>query len=161
MYDLELLEDMDTSDDDDDEWGGTIERKRRQSRKQNPKTDFRSPEGVCCSCSKYSSCKTLKCECRAARGICSSGCSCGPTRCSNIEATKKEQPIANSLVNEEAESSHDLAAHGAMLLQTALSDKTANQSTDVTVRKPLSDIGNNLVSIIHVFDKPLKFMYLV
>lgn len=73
MYDLELLEDMDTSDDEhqdlendeDDEWRRTRERKRRQPRKRNTKIDlldlgqseFRILVGVCCSCSKTSSCK--------------------------------------------------------------------------------------------------------
>lgn len=59
---------------------------------------------------------------------------------------------------EEAETSHDLAAHGAMLLQTALSDKNANQqNADGTVRKPLTDIGNNLVSIIHMLFNRVSF----
>ncbi|XP_057773194.1 kinesin-like protein KIN-4C [Salvia miltiorrhiza] len=161
IYDLELLEDMDTSDDEqsnlendeDGDWGKTRERKRRTSRKRNSKMEhfdqslsMRYTEGVCCSCSKSSSCKTSRCECRAASGICSSSCSCEATRCSNREASMKNmlQLSDNMSVCDEAETSHDLAAHGAMLLETALSEKPANQNTDGAARKPLSDIGNNI-----------------
>ncbi|KAH6816991.1 P-loop containing nucleoside triphosphate hydrolases superfamily protein [Perilla frutescens var. frutescens] len=164
MYDLELLEDMDTSEDErsnlendeDSEWGQTIERKRRQPRKKNSNhvekvdcdqsIDVMSVEVVCCSCSKSSSCKTSRCECRAAGGICSSSCNCGATRCSNREEANAKvlQLSGNMVAGEEAGSSNDLAAHGAMLLQTALSDKHADQNTNGAVRKPLSDIGNNL-----------------
>ncbi|XP_042027796.1 kinesin-like protein KIN-4C [Salvia splendens] len=149
-YDLELLEDMDTSDeqpnlenDEDDEWGQTRERKRRQSKRRNSKmVDL----GVCCTCSKFSSCKTSRCECRAANGSCSSSCSCRTNRCSNREASMKDMLdlSENMSLHEEALMSHDLAARGAMLLGCALSGKPANQNTDGTVRKPLSDIGNNL-----------------
>ena len=148
---------MDTSDDeqpnlDDDEdgeWSQTRERKRRQSKRRTSKVvDL----GVCCTCSKYSSCKTSRCECRAANGSCSSSCSCGTNKCSNREANTKDMLdlSENMSLHEEAEMSHDLAAHGAMLLGSALSGKPANQNTDGTVRKPLSDIGNNLVSVIQM-----------
>lgn len=174
MYELVPLEDMDTSDDvhlnlendNDAEWVYPGEKKKHQSKKGNSKTDnhvdkvvdvdqstsVMSTEGICCSCSKSSLCKTSRCECRAASGICSSSCSCGPSKCSNREeASVKDilQLSVNMSTSEEAESSHDLASHGAMLLQTALSEKHANQSTNGTVRKPLSDIGNNIVSLIH------------
>lgn len=169
MYELVPLEDMDTSDDvhlnlendKDTEWVYPGEKKKHQSKKGNSKTDnhvdkvvdvdqstsVMSTEGICCSCSKSSLCKTSRCECRAASGICSSSCSCGPSKCSNREeASVKDilQLSVNMSTSEEAESSHDLASHGAMLLQTALSEKHANQSTNGTVRKPLSDIGNNI-----------------
>lgn len=166
---------MDTSDDNsshldhatDVEWGHTRERRRRQSRKRNSKTDVEkavdlghpisiiSTESVCCSCSKKSSCKTGRCECRAASGMCSSSCGCEPSKCSNREeeATMKDMlqlSVHMSMSEEEVGNSHDLASHGAMLLQTALSEKNVNQNADgSTVRKPLSDIGNNLVSLIH------------
>lgn len=168
MYGSELLEDMDTSDDEppehsnlandeDTEWVRTKERKRRQARKRNTKMDnhvetvdleqsisMASIEGVCCSCSKVSLCKTSRCECRAASGICGLSCSCEPTRCSNREEA------GNMFTGDVTEGTHDLASHGAMLLQTALSEKRANPNTDGAVRKPLSDIGNNLVSVIHM-----------
>lgn len=64
----------------------------------------------------------------------------------------KSQLSENMSLSDKAETSHDLATHGAMLLETALSEKPANQNTDGTAaRKPLSDIGNNLVSVIHSY----------
>ncbi|XP_020548184.1 kinesin-like protein KIN-4C [Sesamum indicum] len=102
------LEDMDTSDDDqrehprlsddmDGEWVRTRETKKPQARKRNSKTDSHvetaadlehsvvatTIERVCCSCSKSSTCKTSRCECRPASGNCTPSCSCGPNKCSN------------------------------------------------------------------------------
>ncbi|XP_020547897.1 LOW QUALITY PROTEIN: kinesin-like protein KIN-4C [Sesamum indicum] len=141
------LEDMDTSDDDqqehprlsddrDGEWVRTRERKKRQARKRNSKTDSHvetaadlehlvvatSIERVCCSCRK----------------------------CSNreeVSANDLLQPetAGNMLDTDEIERSKNLASHGAMLLQTALSEKPVNANDGVT-RKPLSDIGNNLAN---------------
>ncbi|KAL8492277.1 hypothetical protein ACS0TY_023779 [Phlomoides rotata] len=165
-YALELSVDMDTSDDEhldvanddeDAEWERTKE-KRRQFKKRNiskmdnhfekPVLDLeqsvsvrRSSEGgVCCSCSKTSSCKTSRCECRAANGACDLSCSCDPTKCSNRAETSR-----NMLVGCQDK---DLASHGAMLLQTALSEKHSDLNTDAdaAARRPLSDIGNNLAS---------------
>ncbi|KAL5559975.1 hypothetical protein UlMin_036186 [Ulmus minor] len=42
--------------------------------------------GVCCSCSRYSSCKTSKCQCRTSGGVCGASCSCMPAKCANREA---------------------------------------------------------------------------
>ncbi|KAL3830389.1 hypothetical protein ACJIZ3_019191 [Penstemon smallii] len=166
-YGSELFEDMDTSEDyqaedmnpsndDDGEWERTKERRRHQTRKRNSRTDnhveiasdstkpnsVTSNEGVCCSCSKSSSCKTSRCECRAAHGTCGSSCSCGPTRCSNREeASSKDLPPQE--FSEASADGHNLASHGAMLLQNALSEKPHHTNSDAT-RRPLSDIGNNL-----------------
>ncbi|KAL2489056.1 P-loop containing nucleoside triphosphate hydrolase superfamily protein [Forsythia ovata] len=177
-YNYELLEDMDTSDDDiqpehsdvysddDAEWVLTKERKRRQDRKKQFKIDnhlelesdvkgqesVTSKDGVCCSCSKYSSCKTMRCECRAAEGSCGASCSCEPTKCSNTEEASRKgtvQPefveaFGNLSMTTETEKSHVLAAEGAKLLQSALSEKPVVINDGGAVRKPLSDIGNNL-----------------
>lgn len=138
------------SDDEDAEWERTKERRRLKKRNiskmdtpfEKPILDLeqsvsvRSSEGVCCSCSKTSSCKTSRCECRAANGACDVSCSCEPTKCSN-----REQQVSEN---------NDLASHGAMLLQTALSEKPSNMNADATGRRPLSDIGNNLVPIIYM-----------
>ncbi|KAL0432658.1 UNVERIFIED_CONTAM: Kinesin-like protein KIN-4C [Sesamum latifolium] len=174
VYGFEL-EDMDTSDDDhqehprlsddDGEWVRTRERKKRPARRRNSKTDSHvetvvdlehlvvatSVERVCCSCSKSSSCKTSRCECRAASGNCTPSCGCGPTKCSNREEVIGKdllQPEAagNMLDTDETERSKNLASHGAMLLQTALSDKPVNTNDGGVTRKPLSDIGNNLAN---------------
>ncbi|KAK6116090.1 hypothetical protein DH2020_008359 [Rehmannia glutinosa] len=147
VYVSELLEDMDTSDDDqledsnpandeDTEWELTIERKRRQAKKRNS-------EKVCCTCSKSSSCKTSRCECRAASGNCSLSCSCEPTRCSNREEITTNEAAGNMFETHETDR-NDLASHGAMLLQTALSEKPVSTNDGGSIRKPLSDIGNNL-----------------
>ncbi|XP_022849582.1 kinesin-like protein KIN-4C isoform X1 [Olea europaea var. sylvestris] len=177
-YNCELLEDMDTSDDDlqpedsdirsddDAEWVRTKEKKMRQDRKKQFKIDnhlelesnvkgqdlMTSKDGVCCSCSKYSSCKTMRCECRAAEGSCGSSCSCEPTKCSNTEEASRKVSVQPEFVEAfenlsmatENEKSHVLAAEGAKLLQSALSEKPVITSDGGTGRKPLSDIGNDL-----------------
>ncbi|CAA2955240.1 kinesin KIN-4C [Olea europaea subsp. europaea] len=165
-YNYELLEDMDTSDDlqqedsdicrdDDAEWVHTKERKRRHDRKKQFKIDnhlelesnvneqelVTSKEGICCSCSKYSSCKTMRCECRAAEGSCGSSCSCEPTKCSNTEFVEAFGKLS---MTTETEKSHVLAAEGAKLLQSALSEKPVITNDGGAERKPLSDIRNNL-----------------
>ncbi|EYU36459.1 hypothetical protein MIMGU_mgv1a000376mg [Erythranthe guttata] len=159
VYGSQLLEDMDTSDDDESEesnlsnddeveWVRTKERPRRQ--KQSVQTT--SVEGVCCTCSKSSSCKTSRCECRAASGMCSLTCTCTASRCSNrVEIAPngllQQETIENGgnlFGSDERQRSHDLASHGVMLLQTALSEKPGNANEGRVVRKPLSDIGNSL-----------------
>ncbi|CAH9065919.1 unnamed protein product, partial [Cuscuta epithymum] len=107
----------------------------------------------CCSCSRKSSCTARRwCECRAAGRHCL--VSCGASWCSNHE--KLQLPSSNQAVGgvEESESeqkdSTTLASHGAMLLQTAFSDKSAepkheDPAAESIRRKPLSDIGNTLV----------------
>ncbi|KAL0392205.1 UNVERIFIED_CONTAM: Kinesin-like protein KIN-4C [Sesamum radiatum] len=170
------LEDMDTSDDDqrehprllddeDREWVRTKEKKKRQAKKRNSKTDSHvetavdlehlvvatSVEPVCCSCSKSSSCKTSRCECRAASGNCTPSCGCGPTKCSNREEVIGKELLhpetaGNMLDTDETERRKNLASHGAMLLQTAMSDKPVNTNDGGVIRKPLSDIGNNLAN---------------
>ncbi|KAI7731995.1 hypothetical protein M8C21_030183 [Ambrosia artemisiifolia] len=116
----------------------------------------KAPSGVCCSCSKYSSCKTLKCECRAAIGSCSTSCDCDPRKCSNrvgvlvqpdLGPPVTEDGIVNILsdVEESDKNSNELASHGAMLLQAALSDKPVEiKDAEDAKRKPLSDIGNKI-----------------
>lgn len=45
---------------------------------------------ICCSCSKWSFCKTAKCECRAGGGNCGISCGCNPNKCSNREVKIKD-----------------------------------------------------------------------
>lgn len=112
---------------------------------------------LCCSCGRNTLCKTAKCECRAAGGSCGLSCGCHPNKCSNREANmikefgalpqleqvKGTENVSNT---DEIESSHSLASHGAMLLQTALSEISVNPKNDTAgKRKPLSEIGNTLV----------------
>lgn len=113
---------------------------------------------VCCSCSRYSSCKTTKCKCLAAGGSCGMSCGCVPTKCTNrgsvLNKEMDESPESESVEgngsgsgSEETEKSRILASHGAMLLQSALVEKLAAGTDDENApkRKPLSDIGNKLV----------------
>lgn len=115
--------------------------------------------GVCCSCSKYSLCKTSRCECRAANGSCSFQCSCEITKCSNRNAGPANdvlQPelteVAETLAKvDENKGPNDLASHAAELIQTAFSVKSKPTNNDSVSRKPLSDIGNNSVSVALCF----------
>ncbi|GAB4862075.1 Kinesin-like protein KIN-4C, variant 3 [Ancistrocladus abbreviatus] len=116
-------------------------------------------QGFCCSCSKYSLCKTMKCECRANGGSCSGLCSCSSAKCKNREGEIKtsngtEQESLCSEINtatSEVEQNRTLASHGATLLQNALAElhaltelPAAEDEVNRNGRKPLSDIGNTV-----------------
>ncbi|KAL6960207.1 hypothetical protein U1Q18_045834 [Sarracenia purpurea var. burkii] len=104
----------------------------------------------CCSCYRYSLCKTMRCECRADGRNCGSSCNCVPTKCTNREAELMEDldhltPSEMVAHIDDKERSQTLASHGAMLLQSALAEKPI-QTIDgnESQRKPLSDIGNTM-----------------
>ena len=45
-----------------------------------------TPESqLCCSCGRYSGCKTNKCACRAAGSLCGANCGCVAKKCANRE----------------------------------------------------------------------------
>ncbi|XP_057490870.1 kinesin-like protein KIN-4C [Actinidia eriantha] len=160
--------DLDAADD-DPEW--EVSRKR-QGKKRNSKTEMdshsegpkkegdscegtvasiqRTASEVCCTCSKSSSCKTMRCECRAGGGSCGISCNCVPTRCSNREAATikvSDHSMQSELVesSDKKERSQDLVSHGAMLLQSALAEKPVETNdANEPRRKPLSDIGNSM-----------------
>ncbi|XP_058786276.1 kinesin-like protein KIN-4C [Vicia villosa] len=157
-----LQEDMDISDetesDDcdmeetDDEWkeSGKLRAEKRKS-KSRLSEDFKGNlsnrlggahgEGtsdICCSCSKISACKTIKCECKAMGNSCGSSCSCLATKCDNRESFLNE-------LHEPMQSEALLVTQGAELLQEALADRFAEANNDQGPRKPLSDIGNTQV----------------
>ncbi|XP_038896818.1 kinesin-like protein KIN-4C [Benincasa hispida] len=113
----------------------------------------------CCTCSKFSSCKTTRCECRANGGACGLSCGCVPSKCSN-RGSKSDRDasmrpdliirdVRNALKNGETdEESRDLVSHGARLLQNALAERPSDAPTaddGGAKRKPLLDIGNTLV----------------
>ncbi|KAJ7006945.1 kinesin-like protein KIN-4C [Populus alba x Populus x berolinensis] len=144
----------------DDEW---VMSGKRQRKKINIKNKARSSTGdihdpensksdcsgdaatavpACCACSKYSLCKTSKCQCRASGGCCGASCGCMPNKCSNRGATTVPD---SELGSNETENNQVLASHGAMLLESALVEKPRETSDDSVVgRKPLSDIGNTM-----------------
>ncbi|XP_022768453.1 kinesin-like protein KIN-4C [Durio zibethinus] len=165
-----FVEDMDTSEsehsdmdasDDDDDWVQSEKKptRRRASRSRASSLGIHQSEGndvenikgcsaevtgkidgLCCTCSKKSYCKTPKCQCRANGNSCGQSCGCSLVKCSNREV---EANLPNDVgTNEEK----NLVAHGAMLLQNALeSEKTAETNEDcATRRKALTDIGNTL-----------------
>lgn len=97
---------------------------------------------VCCSCSKKSLCKTSKCECRAAVGICGTGCGCAAAKCSNRGTSIKvddslQKKVASDLVLSSGTSETEKAV---------VTSQPAEVNSDCAPRrKPLSDIGNTLV----------------
>ncbi|KAL5102515.1 hypothetical protein RYX36_006842 [Vicia faba] len=102
---------------------------------------------VCCSCSKFSSCKTSKCMCRATGVGCGSSCSCRESKCANrggSSSNELQQVTENDSGSDEANKNRLLATQGAELLQGALIEGPAETKTDNAPRKALSDIGNAL-----------------
>lgn len=158
---------MDTSESDhsgtDTDW---VESGKRPRKKRNSKAGGQSRagsdvcssdnsrtenSGICCSCSKSSFCKLKKCECRAAGGTCGDSCSCAPSKCTNRETIKVKEldnfpELAVEGTDDDKQKYHELASHGAMLLQNALVDEPAETNDDAeSKRKPLSEIGNKMV----------------
>ncbi|KAL6179342.1 hypothetical protein ACLB2K_050858 [Fragaria x ananassa] len=170
-----ILEDMDISDS-DDEWkaSGKPRSKKRKSKygslseSVNDSGGFKLDSagegivsvvkknelGACCSCTKTSSCKTSKCQCRANGGSCGASCGCVPTKCSNrgsglLEvhgALEGEAAQGNDQGTNETEKNQLLASQGAKLLQNALVERPSETTDDGGPRrKALSEIGNSLV----------------
>lgn len=108
----------------------------------------RTAEGLCCSCSKKSLCKTTKCKCRSTGGSCGPSCGCTRFRCTNREL----DPLAGNepLKSENAEAVDKdgsvIASECAKLLQSALVQKPASCGDNPgPTKKPLCDIQNSLV----------------
>ncbi|OWM71337.1 hypothetical protein CDL15_Pgr011466 [Punica granatum] len=114
--------------------------------------------GTCCSCSKRSLCKTMKCECRTAGGSCGIACGCSSAKCTNRAdlPVKLEESAgtgisdenlnsnSNLSVNAEAEknvlNSQDAIPHSGPLLAPAETDDHCGLK-----KMPLYDIANTLV----------------
>ncbi|XP_062023224.1 kinesin-like protein KIN-4C isoform X2 [Rosa rugosa] len=112
---------------------------------------------VCCSYSKNSLCETMKCKCRSKGGSCGASCGCAVSKCSNRKAVpikSSDSPlseISNGVLNSsntsETVKSSIEASEGAMLLQSTLVQKAAEPEGNFGARKkPLTEIGNILVS---------------
>ncbi|XP_077216302.1 P-loop containing nucleoside triphosphate hydrolases superfamily protein [Tasmannia lanceolata] len=197
---MDLLEDMDTSDSDQSEKGDDsdvewVESIKQQTKKRVSKTGARkmatsstpeetgntesynseiSAEVLCCSCSKRSTCKTNQCECRATGAQCGPSCRCAPSKCVNREnGIVMKEPVDSSqpLITDDGGSctlldaagpdntqkSRLLASHGAMLLQSALSEKLSEVNEgDVPKRIPLTNIGNTINSNMPKQQNPRK-----
>ncbi|KAM0870636.1 hypothetical protein ACQ4PT_039877 [Festuca glaucescens] len=108
----------------------------------------------CCSCSSKSSCKlTRYCECRAAGSQCGPSCGCKSSKCSNRvhikeeiddEPSKKEGSESGNVssLENDAKMKEDVK-QGIMLLENAMAEK--EEAQEPKSRKPLMDIGNNVV----------------
>ncbi|KAL6633563.1 hypothetical protein ACP70R_026234 [Stipagrostis hirtigluma subsp. patula] len=136
------LEDM--SDESDADWVQSTRkiRRRRTSRNSNPSLSRQNTQEIAepekpsdekstlskdtashgCSCSKSSSCKTNKCECRGSGAQCGAECGCKDSKCCNRVPSSDNTEIVKQ---------------GVMLLENAMSEKDAHDA-----RKPLADIGN-------------------
>lgn len=130
------------------------------SEEGRPEIEKNGP-GLCCSCSKVSSCKTRKCECRAAGSICGCYCGCVSSKCANREGEFIKEEMDGLSCIDAAESGEsysssdhvddektmEMVSHGAMLLQRALTENQIKENLDGKPRRPLSDIGNTVVCI--------------
>ncbi|KAE8659240.1 hypothetical protein F3Y22_tig00116964pilonHSYRG00418 [Hibiscus syriacus] len=151
--------DIEAHDDDDDEWVQSDKKqiRKRASRSRTSILAVHQPDtnalenkecsdevtekidGMCCTCSKQSSCKTSKCQCRANGSSCGQSCGCSSVKCSNRE----EANVAN---DGDSNETNNLVAHGAMLLQNAFGGEMPAETNDdcPTKRKALADIGNTV-----------------
>ncbi|WJX34933.1 hypothetical protein P8452_22990 [Trifolium repens] len=118
------------------------------SNENSVRREERAGEGICCSCSKKSLCKTTKCKCRSTGGSCGPLCGCLHSRCTNRELDTL--PGNESIKSENSECSMNkdgsvIASECAKLLQSALVEKPATCSDNqVPKKKPLCDIQNSL-----------------
>ncbi|XP_042418955.1 kinesin-like protein KIN-4C isoform X3 [Zingiber officinale] len=101
----------------------------------------------CCSCTRGSSCKTKRCECRALGSICSSYCGCIPSKCTNredgemmVDGDEMSVEIGRVHSHLDDDEKRKLISEGTRLLQSALSKKPDDK--EVKPRMPLSDIKN-------------------
>ncbi|CAI8599147.1 unnamed protein product [Vicia faba] len=105
----------------------------------------RAGEGLCCSCSKKSLCKTTKCKCRSNGGSCGPSCGCSLSKCTNRELCTLPENESLKLENSGCSTNKDgeavIASECAKLLQNALVQKPANQEPK---KKPLCDIQNSM-----------------
>lgn len=123
------------SDESDEDWveSGKLVTKRRSKEKKfdvfdgGENTATENNGHICCSCSKHSSCKTKKCECRLIGRSCGGHCNCKILKCANREDSNQGL---------DDEKSMEMVSQGTLLLQSALQQ-----------RKPLSDIGNSQVCL--------------
>ncbi|KAK8597069.1 hypothetical protein V6N13_001699 [Hibiscus sabdariffa] len=98
------------------------------------------PSGVCCSCSKKSLCKTLKCGCRAAGGSCGVSCGCALAKCTN----KREAPLKLDDMPQ-PEMPKDIIPD-AILIQQKTVQNLPEMNEDCGPRKqPLREIGNTVI----------------
>lgn len=116
----------------------------------------RTSEGLCCSCSKKSLCKTTKCRCRSTGGRCGPSCGCTHSKCTNRELNQVagDEPLKSENIecsmNDSAvdKDGSVIASECAQLLQSALVQKpTSCRENPGPIKKPLCDIQNSLAKL--------------
>ncbi|KAI4307497.1 hypothetical protein L6164_030676 [Bauhinia variegata] len=128
----------------------------KTTRFSESKVERETAEGVCCSCSKKSLCKTTKCKCRLIGESCGKSCGCTSFKCTNREQvpvaagessnSENTKCTANaSPLVDGTENGNIVASEGAKLLQSALVEKPADSRDNLGPRKKaLRDIQNSL-----------------
>ncbi|GLT79919.1 hypothetical protein SLA2020_513860 [Shorea laevis] len=106
--------------------------------------------GVCCSCSKKSLCKTLKCGCRAFGSSCGASCGCAISKCTNRDQLQikldcsPQSEMADNIVNSSGKTEEVKSTYqDKMLPETKVGKKDPKMNEDFGLKKqPLRDIGN-------------------
>ena len=97
---------MDTSeskyldDSDDDDWVPESEEEEKPVKKRICRTSVASnplDTLVCSSCSKNSSCKTIRCPCHASGRSCGTSCACKCANCRTVKGGSPEFQIHESI----------------------------------------------------------------
>ncbi|PPS00262.1 hypothetical protein GOBAR_AA20393 [Gossypium barbadense] len=105
------------------------------------------PSGVCCSCSKKSLCKTLKCRCRSAGSSCGASCGCALAKCTNNKKVPfKLDDIPQPKMPEDIVEELKGTIHDTILIQNKTVKNIPDTNEDCGSRKqPLREIGNTMV----------------
>ncbi|GLT93719.1 hypothetical protein SLE2022_114960 [Rubroshorea leprosula] len=106
--------------------------------------------GVCCSCSKKSLCKTLKCGCRAFGSSCGASCGCAISKCTNRDQLQikldcsPQSEMADNIVNSSGKNGEVKSTYQDKTLpETKVGKKDPKMNEDFRLKKqPLRDIGN-------------------
>ncbi|VFQ69263.1 unnamed protein product [Cuscuta campestris] len=104
--------------------------------------------GLCCSCSKKSLCKTLKCGCRAVGSSCGASCGCAISKCSN----RDQLPVMFD-ISPQSETAEKMLSYSGDTEKAKSSDqdtmipKDDKKGTQMNKgfefeKQPLRDIGN-------------------
>lgn len=112
---------------------------------ENVAAKGKNASAICCSCSKKSLCKTMKCQCRVAGGSCGASCGCSHTKCTNrsslvvkldeIIPTQAAKGNGNLKFSGSAEAEKVLDANDAKTLQSVNGDSVAVKPNETIPRE--------------------------
>jgi hypothetical protein len=152
--------------DEESDWATTIRKTRKKNRRITavpsrylfvgtankavmPDTppDGAEETGQCCTCTKFSSCKTKKCECRFSGAECGLSCGCSASKCANRGSSKNEGEESSSISDkaDDEKKNLDVVSQAVLLLESAMKsglEEREDDEKEQTSRKPLGDIGN-------------------